>query len=449
MRSASIRNTTVILALGALLAGCAGAAQLTPMAGTPAALHSAGFASSTETDLYSFAGGSADGLAPWDSPVIDPGGALYGTSSSTSAGFTGVVWKLTPSGSNYKESALYKFPASRTAGAMPEAGLVIDYVGALYGTTSAGGKGKCSNGCGVVFKLTPSKGGYAESTLYDFGVSSSKDGATPVSALLMVGTELYGTTEYGGSGGCAQNVPAGCGTIFELSTKGSGYKVLYNFKGGKDGASPETSLIAGKSGVLYGTTNDGGGSKTCPNGCGTVFEINSKGSGYKVLHAFKGGSSDGIGPSRGRGMYLSASGMLYGTTQAGGSGSCAILFIGGCGTIFELTSKGTGYKVLYNFTGGSAGQGPNEELVAGKNGDIYGTTFIAGTGKGCTLGCGTVFALTKTVGVVYDFQGGKDGATPYGGVAADKSGNLFGTTVLGGAGGCGSSGCGTVFEVTP
>ncbi|MFY9720665.1 MAG: choice-of-anchor tandem repeat GloVer-containing protein, partial [Candidatus Cybelea sp.] len=351
--------------------------------------------------------------------------------------------------------------ASRSAGAAPEAGLVIDSSGALYGTTSSGGKGSCG-GCGVIFKLTPKGKSYIESTLYDFG-ASSKDGTVPVAALTLAGTKLFGVTDGGGgTGTTCTNAPTGCGTVFEISTKGTGYKVLYDFKGGKDGAAPQSSLTVGTGGVLYGVTANGGGAKPCPAGCGTAFSLTPKAGKYaeSVLYRFQGTLSskviDGEIPTRGRGLYLASDGTLVGTTQAGGTGPCGILFLGGCGIVFTLTPKGKGYVegTPYTFQGSSDAQGPNEELTAGKNGVLYGTGFLAGGGSACSVGCGAIFALTPSNSgykekVIYSFQGGKDGALPYDGVTIDKSGKLFGTTYLGGGSTTCGTGCGTVFSVTP
>jgi uncharacterized repeat protein (TIGR03803 family) len=454
-------NCALGIALGALFAGCSGGAQIAPPYAAGASLHRAA-ASGTETVLYAFTGGSGDGVGPYGSPVSDSSGALYGTSMNTQAGVAGVVWKLTPSGKSYKESALYKFPSNESAGAYPEAGLILDASGALYGTATGGGKGKCdlagAKGCGVIFKLTPAKGAYTETTLYDFDATGGSDGTIPSAALLLSGTELYGTTLYGGTGSCSVNGLSGCGTVFEISSKGSGYKVLYSFKDGTDGGFPQTSLIATKNGVLYGTTNSGGVTKNCPNGCGVVFKLTPKGGGYteSTIYSFAGGSEDGGIPSRGRGLYAASSGALYGTTQVGGSGGCALGFLGGCGTIFELTPKGAGFteSVIYNFQGGKDGQAANEELVADKSGALYGTTFEAGGASACLVGCGTIFKLVSSKGhytesVVHSFQGGTDGALPYAGVTIDSSGDLYGTTDIGGASKNCSQGCGTAFEVTP
>jgi uncharacterized repeat protein (TIGR03803 family) len=459
--SPAAKNYAFVIALGALLAGCSGGAQMAPPGAAGASLHRAA-TSGTETVLYAFTGGSDDGMEPYGSPVEDSKKALYGTSSAnTQSGDFGVVWKLTPSGKTYKESALFKFASKGSKGAYPYAGLILDSSGTLYGTASRGGKGKCTpyfgtKGCGLVFKLTPSKGAYTESTLYDFDTKGGTDGKVPGAALLLSGTTLYGTTEYGGTGTCSEGAP-GCGTVFEVSTKGAGYKVLYSFKGGTDGAVPEASLIAGKNGTLYGTTINGGSTKNCPQGCGIVFALTPTSTGSyteSVVYSFAGGSDDGANPARGRGLYMDSSGDLYGTTQVGGSGGCSILFISGCGVIFELKPKNSSFteSVLYDLQGGTKdGESANEELVADGSGSLYGAASLSGGGSGCSTGCGIVFKLAsgKTESVVHSFQGGTDGSLPYGGVTIDSSGDLFGTTNAGGGGKNCTYGCGTVFEVTP
>lgn len=456
--SSATTNGLAIVALGALVAGCSNGTQLAPF-GAGAAFR-ARPAAKTEVVLYKFTNGADDGYGPYGSPVEDGSGALYGTSSAGS-GSAGVVWKLTPSRATYKESAIYKFPANRSAGAAPEAGLVIDSSGALYGTTSSGGKGSCSGGCGVIFKLTPKGKSYTESTLYHFG-ASSKDGTVPLAALTLSGTELFGVTNNGGTGTSCTEIQAGCGAVFEISTKGTGYKVIYDFKGGKDGSFPQSSLTPGTGGVLYGVTGNGGGAKACQAGCGTAFSLTPNGGKYteSVLYRFLGSgssSTDGELPIRGRGLFISSDGTLVGTTQVGGTGSCAIFFLSGCGIVFTLAPKGKGYVegTPYTFQGGSDAQAPNEELTPGKNGVLYGTGSLAGGGTACMVGCGAIFSLTPSKSgysenIVYSFQSGKDGALPYGGVTIDKSGKLLGTTNLGGGStNCGSGGCGTVFSVTP
>ncbi|MGA2759584.1 MAG: choice-of-anchor tandem repeat GloVer-containing protein [Candidatus Cybelea sp.] len=435
--------------------GCSSGGQL-----TPAHLSGAVRASGSDSILYTFTGAAGDGSSPYASPIVDSKGVVYGVSLDGTNKVDGLVWKLMPKGSGYTESPVYEFSSSQAHGSYPEGGLIEDSAGALYGTGATGGKGPClymGSGCGVVFKLTPSGGKYTESILHDFG-GAAKDGGIPVDALLLSGNELYGTTEYGGSGSCQETGFNGCGTVFEVSTKGSGYQVIYSFQGGNDGVNPATSLIAGKNGVLYGTTNFGGGSTACTAGCGTVFELTPKGGKYteSVLYAFQGGQSDGSVPgNRGRGLYLASNGSLVGTTHTGGSGGCAIVFVPGCGVLFELTPSGGKFKesILYTFEGGNDAAFPEESLVAGKGGVLYGASTGGGGSSVCQGGCGTVFSLTPSgkgysEAVVYGFASGNDGGLPYDGVTMDSAGTLYGTTHVGGESKTCNS-CGTVFSVKP
>jgi uncharacterized repeat protein (TIGR03803 family) len=188
--------------------------------------------------------------------------------------------------------------------------------------------------------------------------------------------------------------------------------VLYSFTGDKEGGNPFASLIADSSGNLYGTASQG-----YPSNQGTVFKL-SLGGTYTVLHAFAGGS-DGNFPTA---SLIASSGNLYGTTLYGGGCSS-------CGVVFKLSPSGT-YTVLHSFTGGSDGIAPYAGLIADSSGNLYGTT----TGGGAS-GKGTVFKLSPsgTETVLHSFTGGSDGNIPFGGLIADSSGNLYGTTENGGA----------------
>ena len=206
-----------------------------------------------------------------------------------------------------------------------------------------------------------------------------------------------------------------------IPSGGSGSEnALYSFSGGSDPKFPYAGLIFDKAGNLYGTTEFGGA-----NNQGTVFEItpNSNGSWTEtVLYSFTG-STDGGQPYGS--LVLDAAGNLYGTTNFGGSSNCNL----GCGTVFELTPSSGGWKetVLYTFTGGSDGREPYARLLSDASGNLYGTTLLGGNiGSVCSTGCGTVFKLTHgssgwTESVLYAFQGGADGASPYDGLAFDAA----------------------------
>jgi uncharacterized repeat protein (TIGR03803 family) len=142
----------------------------------------------------------------------------------------------------------------------------------MYGTTFAGGSQSsfCTQdqGCGTIFKLTPSGSGYTETIIHIF--QPGTDGLAPVGALISVNGELYGVTEYGGTS--ASGCLGGCGAVFEASPSGA-EQVVYSFQGGTDGQFPLAGLTY-ENGSLFGTTANGGGTQiTCTFGCGTVFEV--------------------------------------------------------------------------------------------------------------------------------------------------------------------------------
>ncbi len=223
----------------------------------------------------------------------------------------------------------------------------------------------------------------------------------------------------------------------------STYKLLYSFAGTPDGASPLAGLIA-VHGKLYGTTLNGSknycsascGSNDCYLGCGTVFSVDSSGK-ERVVYNFKGNFSsaqDGSWPFAGLAQFK---GTLYGTTSGGGTGD---------GTVYTVTTSGK-ERVLYRFASGTDAQDPEATLVVAK-GTLYGTSVYGG-GSGCGgAGCGTVFSVSAAgkESVLYSFAGGSDGARMYSGVTYFH-GKLYGATLEGGSG-CGSTGCGTIFELS-
>ncbi len=192
--------------------------------------------------------------------------------------YCGTVFELGPNGSGgWKETIIYSFPSGGSDGDFPNGGLIFDQSGNLYGTTEGGGLGSCTSrlGCGTAFELSPNgSGDWTETLLYSFGTDNS-DGWEPEAGLIFDQSgNLYGTTGEGGSENCNY---AGCGTVFELSPSGSGgwtETTLYGFKGDSDGAFPNGGLIFDRSGNLYGTTADGGDT-ACNSGfgCGTAFEL--------------------------------------------------------------------------------------------------------------------------------------------------------------------------------
>jgi uncharacterized repeat protein (TIGR03803 family) len=274
-----------------------------------------------------------------------------------------------------------------------------------------------------------------ETTLHNF--TGGTDGANPLGDLLYDSASglVYGTTNKGGgSAACSK----GCGTVFAVQPDGSGYTVLYAFLGGTDGANPQAGLTMDSSGNLYGTTYNGGA-----HGLGAVYKLTALTGGAfseSILYSFAGGTADGEHPLAH--LAIDSSGNLYGTTYSGGRKKK--------GVVFELTSSGT-ESILYNFTGAD-GSSPRAGVVFDASGNLWGTTSTGGA-----FNLGTVFQLTGVSGVwsqsfLYSFTGlpTGDGANPYAKVTLDTSGNVYGTTKYGGPG-CTftSKGCGAVFELQP
>jgi uncharacterized repeat protein (TIGR03803 family) len=259
----------------------------------------------TETFLYSFTG-ATDGATPRAGLLLDPSGILYGTTAAGGTSNAGTVFKLNTTGT---EAVLYSF-TGKADGGNPQAGLVLDTAGDLFGTTSSGGSfvDLCAyGGCGVVFKLDTTG---AETVLYAF--TDGVDGGFPQAGLVLdAAGNLYGTASGGGS--------ADDGVVFRLDTAGK-ETVLYSFTGSADGSGPQGTLIFDHADNLYGTAFAGGASNR-----GTVFELDTAGK-VTVLHTFTG--EDGATPYAG--LVLDGAGNLYGTTTAGGASS-------NLGTVFDLT----------------------------------------------------------------------------------------------------------------
>jgi uncharacterized repeat protein (TIGR03803 family) len=233
---------------------------------------------------------------------------------------------------------------------------------------------------------------------------------------------LYGTTWGGGSTSCGF-LGYGCGVVYKLDTAGH-EKVLYEFTEGADGGIAIAGVIGDPAGNLYGTT-DYGGDMSC--GCGVVYKLDTARQ-YTVLYTFTGGA-DGSIPQGG--VIRDSAGNLYGTTYAGGTS--------GQGVVFKLDTAGQ-ETVLYTFTGGADGGGPNA-VIRDSAGNLYGTT-----GGGGTSGAGVVFKVDAAghETVLYSFTGGADGGSPFAGVIRDSAGCLYGTTFGGG-----TASAGVVFKVDP
>ena len=362
--------------------------------------------------LHSFTGRNGDGVLPAAGVIRDSAGNLYGTTSEGGYYPTGkgVVFKIAPDGT---ETVLYAFCRTGCSdGANPEAGLIGDSAGNLYGTTYDGGSGcdSCGGG-GTVFRLEPNG---TETVLYNFcSKSACSDGYQPEAGVIRDGAgNLYGTTVSGGKSGCNGY---NCGVVFKVAPDGT-EKVLYDFSTG-GGYGPVSGVIRDKSGNLYGTTEFGG-----TNEGGVVFKLAPHGV-ETVLYAFCGQNNCTDGAAPAAGVIKDQSGDLYGTTEFGGGAGCD----GGasCGVVFEIAPNGT-ETVLHTFSNGNNGDSGNPVagLIRDKAGNLYGTTFWGGT-----YNRGTVFKIAAdgTATLLYSFGGAGDGEGPRAGLIQDKD-YLYGTT---------------------
>jgi uncharacterized repeat protein (TIGR03803 family) len=444
-----------LLLSGALLTACGGVqtgaapTRMVPPANLPLST------SGVEKVLYIFQGG-ADGESP-TSPLVDVNGAFYGTTrfggskncpllavEHGGVPGCGTIFKLATSGSSWVHSVVHEFPGSARSGADPNAGVIYSG-GKLYGTTAWGGdKGDSyrfcgeDQGCGTLYEMDPSSNKYTVLNRFD-----GTDGYAVVAGVLDNRGTLYGAAA--GSPSDGSQCPYGCGLVYSFEPNGK-ETVLHTFDG-SDGNLPYYAPIIVRN-TVYGTTTYGGGT-ACNNpsgpGCGVIYAMSTKGTGYRVLYHFTGGADGGY-PTN----VIEVNGTLYGTTDLGGDLSCMGSSGVGCGTIFSISTRGKGFRVLHSFAGGNDGVGPNS-LLANTNGTLYSDTTFGG-GTSCNSGCGTVFEVQtsgKGYAVIYRFQGGTDGAYPSVSGVVDVNGALYGATELGGSSGCGGTGCGTIFEVTP
>lgn len=349
------------------------------------------------------------------------------------------------------EKTIHNFLGAPVDGQSPIGSVIADNAGNLYGTTYYGGSGACSDsiatGCGIVFELSPQKaGGYLETILHEFK-NDGKDGFYPAAGLVLdTAGNLYGTASYGGSGSCGSTMPTGCGVVFRLSRTHTGRwreTILHNFAGGSDGQQPLSSLVIDGKGHIFGTTNGNrSGCEHSSGECGTVFEISHTLGGWaaQVVHSFNFNGVDGFAPNGP--LVLDKNGNLFGGTSWGGA------FNDGCA--FKLSPNADGSwteDILFDtfFWKGLNGGGPSQVLLDDK-GNLFGVSSTGGTSYS-----GEVFELSPASGgswtemVLFDFNIYGSGAAPNILLVFDRAGNLYGTT----ANGIGTSGMGTVFQLTP
>jgi uncharacterized repeat protein (TIGR03803 family) len=403
----------------------------------------------TESTLYTLTGGTT-GSGPDAGVVIDSAGNLFGvteeggqTGGECYSYGCGVVYELSPDGAGgWIETVIYTFTGGAD-GHFPDANLMLDAAGNLYGTAAQGGNTSVSGcspyGCGVVFELSPSSGEWTETVLHAFRGS---DGSGPNNLIRDAAGNFYGTT---GAGGTYNK-----GTVFKLTANSTGYteNVLHHFTGGTDGWVPD-GLVMDATGNLYGSAFAGGNLADCHSqGCGLVFKLTPGSAGYHetVVYNFVGGT-DGINPN---GVVIDAAGRLYGTTYYGGDLTCNSY---GCGTVFRLINGVSGWResLIHTFAGGN-GRNPGANLTQDASGNLYGTASTGGVANSkCDngYGCGVVFKLTATStggwipSVLHAFHQ-SDGFGPQSVLTLDAAGNIYGTTIAGGVGNFG-----VVFEIQP
>jgi uncharacterized repeat protein (TIGR03803 family) len=400
---------------------------------------------------------NSDGAFPFG--LISSGTTLYGALNGGGSGGSGTIFNMNTNGTSF--ATLYNFTAiegmnaynyTNSDGWGPHG--VILSGNTLYGVTGNGGSG----GSGTIFKMNTNGTGFA--TLYSFtepGIDyyapytpyTNSDGCAP-NAVILSGNTLYGTAMYGGTNGC--------GTVFKVNTNGSGFTTLYNFTTTSTNGQRPICLLCLSGNTLYGTTVFGGSGNVSwgggNTGNGTIFKINTDGSGYTTLYSFTspvftGNSNlytniDGGGPLNG--VVLSGN-AIYGAASEGGAG-CS-------GTIFKMNTNGTGFATLHSFTAiepnsqgyytiNSDGWEPNGVILSGST--LYGSASF-----GSPYDCGTVFAVnidgagftvlhsfTATVG---------SNATNSDGFYPMPEMVLWGKTLYGVASGGGKSGNGTIYSI--
>ena len=243
--------------------------------------------------------------------------------------------------------------------------------------------------------------------LQDFNGSN---GSYPFGAPVIIGNTIFGTTA---GGGIYNN-----GVIYSANVDGTGFRIIYNFRGLSDGGCPMAGLVS-QGNILYGTTcslhavTGWGGNTGFPGayiGNGNIFSLDTNGTGFKVLHTFTGGN-DGQLPNK----LILVGNTLYGTAYSGGASNQGI--------IFSINTNGFGFQVLHTFSGAD-GANPDAELTFYEN-KLYGTTLLGGSSN-----CGTVFSLnTNGTGynILYNFSGSSDGVGPASPVVISDN-IIYGTT---------------------
>jgi uncharacterized repeat protein (TIGR03803 family) len=371
-----------------------------------------------------------DGTSPVGPMLYDSTGDLYGVTYYGGAAGAGVVYELSPPatrGGTWTETVLHDF-AGGSDGAAPNRGLTFDRAGNIIGSTFGGGN--CPDACGTIFELSrPARrgGAWTETVLHRFHGPNFGDGGAPTGDLIFDRSgNLYGTATFGGLVACSIS-PGPCGIAFSLSPPSSpggswNETVLYTFAGVPDGAFPGGGLAVDSHGVLYGTTEEGGSGK-CTDGEGLVIGC---GTAYR-LQLSHGTWKESIifdfhaaesGP--GSDMVFDAAGRLYGASDY---------------DVFRLQPPAMGglwiERLLYRFPEGISGSIAESDVMFDGTGNLYGTTHASGL-----TGFGTVYELSPrrsdavpwSLTTLHTYTGGFDALMPSGGLVFGKNGVLYGAT---------------------
>jgi uncharacterized repeat protein (TIGR03803 family) len=316
---------------------------------------------------HKFTGFSTDGNNPRHNAMTLVGTVLYGTTLTGGKHDTGTIFSINEEGTGYSTPPLFDFQGSgkKNNGVMPHSCFALNGGGVLFGMTSEGGTKGLPTGNGTIFSFDPQSATY--SRIYSF---DGKHGSDPHGQPIFDpnGTTIYGMTREGGK----HNV----GVIFSFNLSTKKIKTLHDFScpnnatpaciNSSDGATPDHGTLVQSGTTLYGLTSAGG-----KFGLGTIFSYDLSKKKFKVIRSFGPASTnDGQNPF---GSLMLNGGVLYGTTRLGGNA--------GLGTVFQINTDGTGYARLHNFLGGTAdGANPIDDviLVAGTPNTLYGMTEAGG-----------------------------------------------------------------------
>ena len=372
----------------------------------------------SETILHRFSG--PDGQDPQTALTLGADGRLYGTTLVSGQFGRGTVFVIDPQTKTL--TTLHHFSSDEGADAFGQ--LLLSSDGNFYGTTRSGGDDNinCVGGCGTIYRISPT-GDFNTRHFMTVSQGSSLQGG------LIEGTDgtLYGTATTGG--------PNGCGTVYSFSRVDFSVKVLHSFDCGAEGRFPYGRLVQATNGYLYGTTSEGAAAEE-----GTVYRLKPNGSHFQTLVQFANANA-GCQPKSG--LIQASNGKLYGAAEDCGEH--------GSGALYSVTLRGELQGIHHFNPDGYArdGKDPIGELLQGPDGRLYGTASIGGEPVDDPSRAGTIFQLSlkgSKFKVVHTFTQAPDGSSPWTGLTVGADGNLYGVTPVGGSDPW--PGSGTVYKLT-